>query len=102
MLQYYINRKKCGDKEEAQYSAPNHCNSSTEKPFFVIKKSTFQDFKKKLSLKGKRVIIVLYDNVTQMRNKDSNYGDLPRSKKQLIDLSRSSFMDNAVGDVTKI
>ena len=34
-----------------------------------------------------------------MRNEDSDYGDLPRSKKQLIDLSRSSLMDNEVGDI---
>ena len=42
--------------------------------------------------KGKRVISVLYNNVTQM-------GDLPRSNKQLIDFSRSSLMDNEVGDI---
>ena len=40
-----------------------------------------------------------YDNVTQMQNEDSDYCDLPRSKKQLIDLSRSSLMDNDVGDI---
>ena len=34
-----------------------------------------------------------------MQNEDSDYGDLPRSKKQLIDLPRSSFMDNEVGDI---
>ena len=49
--------------------------------------------------KGKRVISVLYNNVTQMRNEDSDYGDLPRSNKQLIDFSRSSLMDNEVGDI---
>ena len=37
--------------------------------------------------------------MTQMRNENSDYGDLPRSKKQLIDLSRSSLMDNEVGDI---
>ena len=34
-----------------------------------------------------------------MRNEDSDFGDLPRLKKQLIDLPRSSFMDNEVGDI---
>ena len=41
----------------------------------------------------------MYDKVTQMRNKDSDYGDLPRSKKELIDLSRSSLIDSEVGDI---
>ena len=41
----------------------------------------------------------LYDNITQMRNEDIDYGDLPRSKKQLIHLSRSSSMDNEVGNI---
>ena len=99
VLQYYINRKKCGDKEQAQYTAPNHGNSGAEKPFFPIKKSTLQNFKKQFSQKGKRVISVLYDNVTRTQNEDSDYGDLPRSKKQLIDLSRSSLMDKKVGDI---
>ena len=37
--------------------------------------------------------------MSQIRNEDSDYGDLPQSKKQLIDLPRSSFMDNEVGDI---
>ena len=37
--------------------------------------------------------------MSQIRNEDSDYGDLPRSKKQLIDLPRSSFVDNEVGDI---
>ena len=35
-----------------------------------------------------------------MQNKDSDYGNLPRSKKQLIDLSRSSLMDTQVDILT--
>ena len=55
--------------------------------------------KKQVSQTGKRVISVLYDNKTQMRNEDRDYGDLPRSKKQLIDLPRSSLMDSEVLDI---
>ena len=36
VLQYYINRKKCEDKEEVQYTAPNHGNSGAERLFFAI------------------------------------------------------------------
>ena len=35
-----------------------------------------------------------------MQNKDCDYGNLPRSKKQLIDLSRSSLMDTQVDILT--
>ena len=56
MLQYYINRKKSGDKEEVQYTAPNHSNSGAEKLFFAIGKSTLKNFKEQVSQKGKRVI----------------------------------------------
>ena len=38
-------------------------------------------------------------HVTQMRNEDKDYGDLPRSKKELIDLSKFFLMDNEVGDI---
>ena len=41
----------------------------------------------------------MHDNVTQMRDEDSDYGDLPRGKKQLIDLPCSSLMDNEAGDI---
>ena len=54
VLQYYINRKKCGDKEEVQYTAPNHDNSGAERLFFAIFafcKSTLQSFKKQVSNK---------------------------------------------------
>ena len=34
-----------------------------------------------------------------MRKEDSDYGNLPRSKKYLIYLLRSSLMDNEVGDI---
>ena len=59
-----------------------------------------QNFKKQLSQRGKGVTSVLYDYVSQMQNKDSDYGNLPRSKKQLIDLSRSSLMDTQVDVLT--
>ena len=99
MLQYYINRIKCGDKEKVQDNAPNHSNSDAEKPFSAIKKSTLQNFKKKLSQRGKQVISVLYDYVSQMQNEDTDCGNVPRSKKQLIDLSHSSLMVTEVGDI---
>ena len=46
-----------------------------------------------------QVISVLYDYVSQMQNEGTDCGNVPRSKKQLIDLSRSSLMVTEVGDI---
>ena len=61
VLQYFINRKNVEIKKRQKYTTPNHGNSGAEKPLFVIKKSTLQNFKKQVSQNGKRVIRVLYD-----------------------------------------
>ena len=89
ILQYFINRKICGDKEELQYTAPRHGNANADTPFFPLKKSTLDMFKKQVSGKGKRAVSTVYDNAAQSQNEDNDYGDLPRSKEELIDLSRS-------------
>ena len=34
VLQYYINRRKCGNEEEVQYTAPNNGNSGAKKTLF--------------------------------------------------------------------
>ena len=99
ILQYFINRKLCGDKEELQYTASRHGNANTHAPFFPLKKSTLDKFKKQVSGKGKRAVSIAYDNAAQSVNEDNDYGDLPRSKKHLIDLSCSPFADNEVGDI---
>ena len=39
VLQYYINRKKCGDKEKVQDNAPNHSTSSAENSFLQLRKA---------------------------------------------------------------
>ena len=46
-------------------------------------------FKKQVPGKGKRAVSTVYDNAAQSQNEDNDYGDLPRSKEELIDLSRS-------------
>ena len=52
ILQYFINRKICGDKEELQYTAPRHGNTNADTMatpmqtlhFFLLKKSTLDKF----------------------------------------------------------
>ena len=34
ILQYFISRKICGDKEELQYTPPRHGNANADTPFF--------------------------------------------------------------------
>ena len=44
MFNFSKKKKKCGDKEEVQYTAPNHGNSGAEKPFFYSKENHFAEF----------------------------------------------------------
>ena len=37
ILQYFINRKICGDKEELQYTAPRHGKTNADTPIFSAK-----------------------------------------------------------------
>ena len=41
----------------------------------------------------------MYDRFCQGFEEDYDYGDQPRSKKQLVDLCRSQHADNEVGDI---
>ena len=97
ILQYFINRRICGDKEELQYTVPRHGNANADTPVFPLKKSRLDKFKKQVSGKGKRAVSIVYDNAAQSGSEGNDYEDLPRSKKQLIDLSRSPLADNEVG-----
>ena len=45
VLQYYIDRKVCGDIEEVEYIASSHRNSKSQKSFFTMKKSVLSNFK---------------------------------------------------------
>ena len=86
VLQYYIDRKICGDKEHIEYIASSHGNSKSQKWFYTMKKSVLSNFKSQLFHKGKRTASILYDNSHQNGSDNRDFGDLPRSKKQLIDL----------------
>ena len=100
VLQYYINKNVCGNAESVEYRVPSHGNSKKETPFYVIKKSTVSDCKNQLlSSSSKRSVSVLYDKFCQGFEEDYDYGDQPRSKKQLIDLCQSQHADNEVGDI---
>ena len=41
----------------------------------------------------------MYDKIHQDIGDDDDFGDRPRSKKQLIDLCRTQYADNEVGDI---
>ena len=71
VLQYYINKKVCGNIESIEYAVPSHGNSKKEMPFYVIKKSTISDCKNQLlSSSSKRSVSVLYDKFCQGSEED--------------------------------
>ena len=86
ILQYYVNKKVCSNIENIEFSVSN-------------KKSTISSYKSQLSgSSSKRSISALYDKIHQYIGDDCDFGDRPRSKKQLIDLCRTQYADNEVGD----
>ena len=100
LLQYYINSKVAGNKIRVQYTPSSHGNCrNAEKSFFPLKKSTLDRFRSQVYQKSKRKIGNLSDAEMNANNDDKDYDDFPRSKKQLIDLSRSQLTDNEVGDI---
>lgn len=100
VLQYCISKKVCGNVESVEYTVPSHGNCKKETLFYFIKKSTISDCKNQLlSSCSKRSVSVLYDRFCQGFEEDYDYGDQPRSKKQLADLCWSQHADNEVGDI---
>ena len=97
LLQYCISSKVAGNKSKVQYTPSiygNCCNA--EKSFFPLKKTRalWTDSEVKFIKKGKLKIGNLYDAKTNADN-----DDFPRSKKQLLDLSRLQLADNELGDI---
>ena len=85
--------------ENIEFSVSSHGNSRDKKPFYVIKKSAISSCKTQLSgSSSKRSISVLY-KIHQDIGEDGDFGDRPRSKKQLLDLCRTQFADNEVEDI---
>ena len=100
LLQYYINSKAAGKKSKVQYTPSSHRNCrNAEKSFFPLQKSTLDRFRSQVNQKRKRKIVNLYDAEMNANNDDKDYGNFPRTKKQLIDLSRLQLADNEVGDI---
>ena len=86
LLQYYVNKKVCGNIENIEFSVSS-------------KKSTISSYKSQLSgSSSQRSISVLYEKIHQDIGDDGDFGDQPRSKKQLIGLCCTQYADNEVGD----
>ena len=99
VLQYYINKDICGNVDSVTYQV-----LKTEKPFYAVKKSTLDQLKSRLSSNSrKRSVSFIYDNAYEPQQ-NGDYGDYPRSKKQLIDISFSlekSYV-HEVGDLISL
>ena len=91
MLQYLINRKIRGNVEEIDFEVPANGNARLDRrqsQFHPLKKSKLLAVQKEIS-PGKKINSgLVYDEaVKQVSQNDYDYGDVPRSKKQIIDLS---------------
>ena len=99
VLQYYINKDICGNVDSVTYQV-----LKTEKPFYAVKKSTLDQLKSRLSSNSrKRSVSFIYDNACEPQQ-NGDYGDYPRSKKQLIYISFSfekSYV-HEVGDLISL
>ena len=60
-LQYYVNKKVCGNVESVKYTVPSHGNSKKETPFYVNKKSTISDCKNQSAVAN--VLLLFYSEV---------------------------------------
>ena len=101
VLQYYLNKSICGDVDCISFRVSKHGNAKNEKPFYAVKKSALIDLKSDLmNDRRKRTASAMYDKIFE-KDKTDDYGDYPRSKKQLIDISHSICMSgvNEVGDL---
>ena len=64
-----------------------------------MKKSVLSNFKSQLLHKVKGTASILYDNSHQNGSNNRDFGDLPRSKKQVIDLQQLPSAENEVSDI---
>ena len=86
---YYVNKDISGNVDSVTFQVSKHGNAKIEKPFYTVKKSTLDQLKSRLSNnRRKRSASFIYDNSYQPQQ-NGDYGDYPRSKKQLIDISYS-------------
>ena len=91
LLQYIINRKVCGDVESVVFEVPAHGNSDTVRgtPFHPLKKSTLAKIRKDVNTVGKVNSGAIYEASTSSTD-NCDYGDLPRSRKQITDFASSA------------
>ena len=82
--------KTCGKVDSVTYQVSKHGNSKIEKSFYAVKKSTLDQLKldQLSNNRRKRSASFIYDSACEPRQ-NGDYGDYPRSKKQLIDISYS-------------
>ncbi len=91
ILQYIINRKVCGDVEPIDYDVSLHGNAdaSTGNPFYPLRKSTLTKIRKDVSKYGTVNSGAIY-NESAFSTETCDYGDKPRSRKQIKDFASSA------------
>ncbi|KAJ8047258.1 Serine/threonine-protein kinase TAO1 [Holothuria leucospilota] len=87
ILQYFINKKVCGNVDFISYSVPPHGNASKKRRsgFHPLKKSTLKRMRDEVSPTRKCNSDRVYEHIMEGIKMGADFGDKPRSKKQIAD-----------------
>ncbi len=88
VLQYYLDRGICRDVDEIEFKVEPHGNlKSSDSLFHSIKKSTLQDIGHRVQKGNENASCIHSSGIG--RNDQGDFGDNPRSKKQIYNKARS-------------
>ena len=101
IMQYFVNTHVAGDTNKVDFAVKPHGNAKSPNSFYPLKRSTLCHLKEAISC-NKRPISAVYEEAHRVPSVNADYGDLPRSKKQLIDLAdgkRHTSPGNKIGEL---
>ena len=101
VLQYYIDRKICEGKEELEFIPESHGNSKSGNPYYRKKSSLLHEIRSATITIGEKRTSA-HQIIKNVKLKGIlDFGDIPRSKKQIYDLAKSN-QGNKMGEVESI
>ena len=101
VLQYYIDRKICEGKEELEFIPESHGNSKSGNPYYRKKSSLLHEIRSATITIGEKRTSAHQIIKNVKRKGILEFGDIPRSKKQIYDLAKSN-QGNKMGEVESI
>ena len=91
IMQYVIDKRVCGDVDEIQFKVKPHGNSTAavKNAFYPLKNNTLNNLRNEIASSNKRNVAAIFSGGLLDEKGDADFGDRPRSKKQLWDLAKS-------------